>query len=214
MTTHRFVAETVLKWLFLTLVGVACLIWLATTIELAGRSENGAIVTGLLQTPGLLIRLLPLCVLSGVYLSVSRMELRGERQALWILRHDAGRTGLVVGAIGLFVGLIGWGLQGGTVSDLERQALDTGSEIQDGWVWMDGRLIRPQDGLSIDTSTTVPGIEILATDNGGLPDAWIALRPEMESNRSLWESARRQDKLEFQPLRPESSWDRTSMHLC
>ena len=126
------------------------------------------------------------------------MELRGERQALWILGHDAGRTGLVVGAIGLFVGLIGWGLQGGTVSDLERRALDSGSEIQDGWVWMDGRLIRPQDGLSIDNPTTVPGIEILAADNGGLPDAWIALRPEMESNRSLWESPRRQDQLEYQ----------------
>ena len=198
MTTHRFVAETVSRWLLLTLVGVACLIWFANTVELSGRIENGAVGVGLLQTPGLLIRVLPICVLCGVSLAVSRMDLRGERQALWMLGHDAARTGLVVAAIGLFVGLIGFGLQAGSVPAMERRALGSGAEIQEGWVWIDGRLIRPQDGMAIENLTTKPRIEFLETDGAGFPEAWISLRPEMKSNGDLLDSPHRSAQLEIQ----------------
>ena len=198
MTTHRFVVDSVSRWLLLTLIGVACLIWLANTIELAGRAESGAFGAGLLQTPGLLIRVLPLCVLGGVSLGVSRMELRGERRALWFLGHDAVRTGWVVGVLGWVVGLVGFGLQTGPVSEMERRALGVSTAIEEGWVWMDDRLIRSQDGVSIESPLTEPRIEILRAEDAGIPDAWIALRPELESNRVLLESHRRQDQLELQ----------------
>ena len=186
MTTHRFVVDSVSRWLLLTLIGVACLIWLANTIELAGRAESGAFGAGLLQTPGLLIRVLPLCVLGGVSLGVSRMELRGERRALWFLGHDAVRTGWVVGVLGWVVGLVGFGLQTGLCLRDGTAALGVSTAIEEGWVWMDDRLIRSQDGVSIESPLTEPRIEILRAEDAGIPDAGLRCDQNWNPIASYW----------------------------
>jgi lipopolysaccharide export LptBFGC system permease protein LptF len=196
--TLRFIATTVIGWLLLVIMGAAIFVWLATTIERLGQVDSGAAWIGLLQLPGILVRLLPLCILLGVALAVARMDFKGERIALWMLGHGAVRTGAVVGLLGLLLGLGGLGLQSGPIAQLERHSLAEGGVSVEGWVWAEGRALRAQDGRVVEPHGSSARIGSLTRlEQGGLPQAWISLHPSSSSNAELMASSHRPQRLEL-----------------
>ena len=198
MRTRRFIATTVASWLLLVLSGAALFVWLATSVERFGEVESGAVWLGLVHLPGILVRILPLCVLLGVALAVARMDHKGERMALWILGHGVLRTGAVVGSLGIALGLGGLLLQHGPIAQLEHGALAKQGVPTQGWVWSDGRALRAQDGRVVEPhgSTAQVGRLTSAAD-GEAPEAWISLHPSLSSNADLLASSERPQRLEL-----------------
>jgi lipopolysaccharide export LptBFGC system permease protein LptF len=188
--------------MLLVLIGVAVLIWLASTVELIGRVESGAAWTAILQLPGMLVRLLPLCVLIGVALAVARMEQRSERRALWLLGHGLARTGAVVALVGLLFGLGGLALQGGAISALERSVLSE-VPVEEGWVWADSSAIRVSDGLVVslvpETLPEAGSLRLGRIQQGeDIPEAWMSLHPTLAANQELMGSTSRLRQVELQ----------------
>ena len=198
MRTLRFIATTVIGWLLLVIMGAALFVWLATTVERLGQVDSGAAWIGLLQLPGILVRLLPICILLGVALAVARMDFKGERIALWMLGHGAVRTGAVAGLLGLLLGLGGLALQSGPIAQLERQSLAQGGYSAEGWVWVDGRALRAQDGRVVEPhgSSARTG-SLTRTEQGVVPQAWVSLHPSSSSNAELIASSNRPQRLEL-----------------